>query len=199
MTFLTIIPFIAFLIILITILTKGKQQRGNKEAIKAGLESKILLTQELLERETTSKFALIFILPFFVMGAFVMISFIKTMSIENFTAGIFPIIFFGLFMCIPIAMYISSVKFSNRVKSGDYYFIKDNLRDKVRRRSDDSTNYYLFFNQIQKRIKTSSTVFYDSEIGDEFYILVVGKRFKAYQTKYYELEDESKLQTYFPE
>lgn len=199
MSFFTFIPFIAFVVILILFAINFKKHNSNKQAIRDGISSKMLINQEFLEKEHNSYLGALLIMPYLVIGAFILYVFLFQMTQENMVITMLIIGLFCLFLLIPISMFSSFKKQNDQIKNGNYYFIKDNLIDKTTRSTDDSTKYYLHFGQIPTRIKTISLTFYDSEIGDEFYILVAGKRFKAYQAKYYELEDESKLQSYFPE
>lgn len=199
MTFFTFVPFIAVIVIFILLARNSKKYNSNREAVRNGISNKMMLNQEFLEKGHNNYLGVLLIMPYLVVGAFSLYIFISQMNQDNTVITMLIIALFCLFLLIPITMFYSYKKQNDRIKSGNYYFIKDNLSDKTTRRSDDSTKYYLHFNQIPTRVKTTSSIYYDSEIGDEFYILVVGKRFKAYHTKYFELEDESKLQTYFPE
>lgn len=194
---MTFIPFIFFGVMIVAIISsikKGNIERSKMQAIKDGLESKKIITKEEMLNSTTSGniFYVFFLLVFFLIVGGIVVS---AASFENTSISLLiPYILFGvIFVLVPVSGIISNIKMKREIEMDNYYVEEDILSNKYSRRSDNNTSYYFEFQNQQRSIKTKSTEYRISEIGDKFYIIIVGKRRLVFNSNYYDLEDESKI------
>lgn len=197
MNIISFIPFIFFGLMIIAVISsikKGNIERSRMQAIKEGLESKKIITKEEMLKGTTSGniFYIIFLLVFLAIAGGMVVS---ATSIETANIAMFiPFIIFGLiFVFVPVSSIISNIKMKRELENDNYYVEEDILVNKYSRRHDDKTSYYFEFQSQQGRIKTRSMEYRTSEMGDKFYIIIVANKRLAFNSNYYDLEDESKI------
>jgi len=105
-----------------------------------------------------------------------------------------------LFSAVLLVAIVSSIKKINMVNRGDYTIDTDILVDTERKVSRSSkrkdVDYYLYFQNHDKRVKTNRKVYNESDIGDEFYLVKVDGAVYPFNSYEYELDESIKYNLY---
>ena len=164
-----------------------------KEIEKDLEDSKILITEDEL-KNPRFLYDIIQSIVYIIFGIIIMWFAIKGVKLDpNMVFSLITLSFATMFIILGSKGFYYEISAQISLKNNTYYFRTDKVDKKIIKETNNGNKYYLYFREVNEKIQTSHFQYETSSIGEECYIAFIGKKRKAFNKEYYEVEDKSKV------